>query len=185
MNLLFIRHAETDMAGTFCGHSDPPVNHRGHQQISNLLHQLQHVPIDIVHTSDLVRATTTAAILAHAHGTKIVTNTDLREIHFGMWEGLTWQRVQAADPTSAQRWIDCFPNLPAPDGESFAVFQQRVLTAVNTLHRQTDHRHGAIVTHAGVMRVVLEALCGFSQKEAWDLTSTYCSSFNFPYPVKP
>jgi broad specificity phosphatase PhoE len=36
-SLLFIRHAETDLAGRFCGHSDPPVNKRGHRQIKELL----------------------------------------------------------------------------------------------------------------------------------------------------
>ena len=52
--LLFIRHAETDMAGTFCGHSDPPVNERGHRADRNILK----VPssdesIDAIYTSDL------------------------------------------------------------------------------------------------------------------------------------
>jgi len=35
--ILFIRHAETDMAGTFCGHSNPPLNMRGRNQLSELL----------------------------------------------------------------------------------------------------------------------------------------------------
>ena len=31
--LLFIRHAETNLAGRFCGHADPPLNERGFAQI--------------------------------------------------------------------------------------------------------------------------------------------------------
>ena len=52
--LLFIRHAETDMAGTFCGHSDPSVNARGKQQILNLVAHLKPTKtIDEVYCSDL------------------------------------------------------------------------------------------------------------------------------------
>ena len=39
--LLFIRHAETDLAGRFCGHSNPPVNERGLHQIEELLETLR------------------------------------------------------------------------------------------------------------------------------------------------
>ena len=35
-DLLFIRHAETDMAGTFCGHLDPELNARGLLQLEEL-----------------------------------------------------------------------------------------------------------------------------------------------------
>ena len=34
--LLFIRHAETDFAGRFCGHSDPPVNERGRRLLEEV-----------------------------------------------------------------------------------------------------------------------------------------------------
>jgi len=35
--ILFIRHAETDSMGTFCGSSDPDVNGAGMEQIAGLL----------------------------------------------------------------------------------------------------------------------------------------------------
>ena len=33
---LFIRHAETEMAGRFCGHSDPELNAHGRMQLTAL-----------------------------------------------------------------------------------------------------------------------------------------------------
>ena len=44
--ILFIRHAETEMAGRFCGHSDPELNSRGRTQLTSLTHLLSCEPID-------------------------------------------------------------------------------------------------------------------------------------------
>ena len=43
--LLLIRHAETDMAGTFCGHSDPELNVRGRAQLADLISRLRMVQV--------------------------------------------------------------------------------------------------------------------------------------------
>ena len=44
-DLLLIRHAETDMAGTFCGQANPPVNAAGHHQIQTLIERLRVEPL--------------------------------------------------------------------------------------------------------------------------------------------
>ncbi len=54
--VFFIRHAETEMAGRFCGHSDPELNAQGRMQLTELAHLLSAEPIDEVYSSDLRRA---------------------------------------------------------------------------------------------------------------------------------
>jgi alpha-ribazole phosphatase len=179
--LLIIRHAETDMSGTFCGHADPPINKRGHTQIETLLKTLQNHSIDAVYTSDLERARTTAEALANASAAPLTIMPTLREINFGAWEGLTWNEIEARDKAYAQQWIQAHPNLPAPNGESFEAFHNRVLQAIQQLLTQTTDQDAALVTHAGVMRVILQTLCGVDQQQAWDLTKSYCSFFEYPY----
>jgi len=88
--LLFIRHAETEMAGRFCGHSDPPVNGRGHRQIEALLDVLRDESIDAIYTSDLERSLTTAKAIAERFQLSTIAVPGLREIYFGDWEGLSW-----------------------------------------------------------------------------------------------
>jgi broad specificity phosphatase PhoE len=175
--LLFIRHAETDMAGTFCGQSNPPVNARGHEQIHVLLKTLNAGSIDVVYTSDLQRAVTTADELAKAFACSSTVTSALREINFGEWEGLTWSEIETKDAAYANEWSNAYPNLPAPGGESFDAFQVRVLAEVQ--HLLTLDGYFAVVTHAGVMRVVLRALCGLDEKEAWERTKLYCGFFKY------
>lgn len=181
--VLFIRHAETDMAGTFCGHSNPPINARGRQQIQTLMNALDGEEIECIFTSDLERAAYTASVLAEAFGVPYIKKPDLREINFGIWEGRTWRQIQELDEAYARRWTETYPNLPAPGGESFADFQTRAIAEVTEILNSSDRRKVAVITHSGVMRVVLQAMCGLSESEAWELTKYYCSFFTCPREV--
>jgi len=178
--LLFIRHAETDLAGRFCGHSDPPINERGRFQIEHLLEVMEHESIDAVYSSDLVRSMTTATEIAGARGLSPVTRPGLREIDFGEWDGLSWDEIESRDRDYASKWSQAYPVLPAPGGELFEEFQTRVLTEVNDLLAVSSQRRAAVVTHGGVMRVVLRSLCGLDEQDAWDRTKAYCGFFHYP-----
>jgi alpha-ribazole phosphatase/probable phosphoglycerate mutase len=177
--LLFIRHAETGMAGRFCGHSDPPVNERGYRQIAELLKALEDERIDAVYSSDLQRAVTTADAIASAFQISSIIVPALREIAFGEWEGLTWQEIEARDAAYARRWSESYPQLPASGGESFADFQFRVMSQVHQLLNIEGDRTCAVVTHAGVMRLVLRTLYDLDEDEAWERTRSYCSYFHY------
>ena len=177
--LLIIRHAETDLAGRFCGHSNPPVNERGFGQIGKLLNVLKNESIDSVYVSDLARSLMTADAIGRAFGLLPIVLPDLREIDFGEWEGLNWEEIEARDRAYAQQWAEDYPNLPAPGGETFEAFRSRVLTQINLLLAVSARRCGAVVTHAGVMRVVLRSLCGLDEREAWERSKAYCGFFRY------
>ena len=182
-DLLFIRHAETDMAGTFCGHSDPPINATGHRQIHELVAAFSSQPIAEVYSSDRQRAITTARALADSLGVPCTQRDALREIDFGDWESLTWQQIETRDPSYAKRWIDAFPSLPAPNGERMDHFEARVLNEIAYLLRQSeshsDEKSIAVVTHAGVMRTILHRLCRLDGEEIWKRTKPYCCTFRY------
>jgi alpha-ribazole phosphatase/probable phosphoglycerate mutase len=174
----FIRHAETEMAGRFCGHSDPELNAQGRTQLASLADQLSAEPIDTVYSSDLRRASATAQAIASVREIPQVIRPALREIDFGQWEGLSWEQIEQMDPEYARTWIARYPHLPAPSGETFQAFEARVLREVNHL---LDGNRGpiAVVTHGGVLRVVLRHLCGCSDEEAWQQTQAYCSIVSY------
>jgi broad specificity phosphatase PhoE len=177
--LLFIRHAETDLAGRFCGHSDPQVNQRGRRQIEELVETIKTESVDAVYTSDLSRSLATADAIGKAFGLSPIKIPELREIDFGEWERLSWQEIASRDRNYATRWAEAYPDLPAPGGELFDVFQSRVLSVVKHLFAMTPQRCAAVVTHAGVMRVVLQSLCGLEEQEAWERTKAYCAFFRY------
>jgi alpha-ribazole phosphatase len=180
-DLLFIRHAETHMAGAFCGQSDPPVNAAGLRQIQILIETLRSESIAAVFTSDLQRSVTTARALAESFDLPCITRPALREIDFGKWEGLTWDEVEELDSAFAQQWLESFPDLTPPGGESIELFEARVMAEMDYLITLSESRSIIVVSHAGVMRVVLRNLCGFDEKTAWALTRPYCCTVRYAH----
>jgi broad specificity phosphatase PhoE len=130
--------------------------------------------ISSIYTSDLRRARTTATILADGLSVDCYVRSSLREISFGEWEGLRWEEIEQRDEAYANRWIAEYPHLPAPGGEKFCDFERRVLDEVGFLQERAKERTLAVVTHAGVLRVVLCALHGLCERDAWDETRSYC-----------
>ena len=170
---LFIRHAATDLAGTFCGSSNPPLNALGQSQVAQLLTHLTQ-PIHAVYTSDLLRAQQTAEPIALAHQAPIHLRPALRAIHFGDWEPLTWSDIETRNPTFAAKWVAEFPALPTPDGEPIQLFRTRILTELNHLRASaTPGQTIAIVTHAGPLRVLLEEFGHYAPQHAWERTRDY------------
>ena len=181
--ILFIRHAETDMARTFCGQSDPELNTCGHAQVAELIDKLHAEDIAMVYSSDLRRAHATGKAIAEAFGVDYRVRPALREINFGQWEGLTWKEIEQRDGAYARRWVAEYPLLTAPDGEGFNDFERRVLDEVQLLSSTVEGRRIAVVTHAGVIRTVLCTLAGLRDEDAWEQTKSYCSIVRHTPPI--
>lgn len=174
-HLLLIRHAETDLAGRFCGHSDPELNHRGRQQLAGVVEQVSKYDIQRIYTSDLRRARQTAESIASHFGIGVEVRPSLREIYFGLWEGLSWNEIEARDPVLARLWAEQYPNSTAPGGESWQQYERRVLAESAFLFRAATECPIAVVAHAGFMRVLLATVYGLPEEETWKLTKEYGS----------
>src|SRR3984885_5415392 len=158
---------------------------RGRAQLGELTDQLRAKNIGAVYTSDLRRAQATVDAIAEAVAGACYMRPTLREIDFGQWEGLTWKQIEQRDKIYARRWVAEYPRLSAPNGESFRDFEQRVLNEVKFLSMRAaiEGRRIAVVTHAGVLRLVLCVLHECSEDEAWEQTRSYCSIVHHPIPA--
>jgi alpha-ribazole phosphatase len=174
-HLLLIRHAETDMTGRFCGHSDPELNERGHQQLAGVLDRLSEYAIRRIYTSDLRRARQTAEAIASHFEIGFEVRPGLREIQFGQWEGLSWSEIEACDPVLAKIWAERYPNSTAPGGEPLQQFERRVRAESAFLFAAATECPIAVVAHAGFMRVLLTMFYGVPEEEALKLTKEYGS----------
>jgi broad specificity phosphatase PhoE len=172
---IFIRHAATDMAGTLCGHSDPELNELGRGQLAGLTNGLSGYPSERIYTSDLRRAQQTAEAIAHHFRAEICLRRGLREIDFGLWDGLSWREIELRYPAIARNWIEYYPHLTAPQGETFKAFQQRVLAEITSLIAESLGPNVVVVTHAGFIRVVLTLLCGWPEPDVLKRTQGYAA----------
>jgi broad specificity phosphatase PhoE len=167
--LTLIRHAATDLSGTFCGHIDPCLNHSGAAQVQELINCLLGRNFTAVYSSDLCRAKETAEPIARSGGVPLHLLRGLREIAFGEWEGLRWNELEGRFPCEAQAWIEGYPHCAAPGGEIFDAFQARVMRCIREI---LDASSGSIciVSHGGVIRLLLTQIFEMDEAEAWRLT---------------
>jgi alpha-ribazole phosphatase len=156
--LVLVRHAHTEMAGTFCGQLDPPLSAWGTAQLPDLQGKLSQYSFTHIFSSDLQRARQTAESIAAGRNLQVQSMSSLRELAFGSWEGLDWDQVMAQDAERAQRWLDLYPSLPAPGGEDFEDFLHRIQDAMNTIAVEVQSGCAAVVTHGGVIRTFLGGL---------------------------
>ncbi len=150
--LILVRHAHTEMAGKFCGQIDPALSAEGLAQLPALCEKLKGHSFSHIFSSDLARTRQTAGAIASRHSLPVQVMQSLREITFGSWEGLNWQQVVAQDPAYAQRWLDHYPSIPAPGGESLEDFQKRIRDAMDSIADQVCGGCAVVVTHGGVIR---------------------------------
>jgi len=171
--VILIRHAETAMAGRFCGHSDPDLNAAGLAQLPRIVRRLGLSRIDRMLCSDLQRARQTALAIARKFAISVELRPALREIHFGLWEGLRWSEIEARFPREAEAWLNEFPARAAPKGEPYADFLERIDSEfLSLLAGEVDERL-VVVTHRGVMRSAMTRFFGFSEQEAFARTALY------------
>jgi len=160
--LILIRHGETDwnVQGRFQGQIDVPLNALGQRQAALMAERLTRECVDAFYCSDLLRTRQTAAPAALMLGLEAAPEASLREQHFGVLEGMSFEEVQAQHPRLLAEWLRHDPDYALPEGESVRSFHARVVGAV----RQLAARHGghrlAAVTHGGVLDMLYRTAHG-------------------------
>lgn len=168
--ILLVRHAETAMAGRFCGQSDPELSAVGLAQLPAIVQKVG-PRINRILSSDLRRTRQTANAIAQLIGVAVELRPALREIHFGLWEGLAWSEIEAQFPQQAQAWLEESPPRTAPEGERYEDFLERVDSEFLSLLAGTADEKLVVVTHRGVMLSALTRFFGFSEQDAFDRTA--------------
>jgi broad specificity phosphatase PhoE len=161
--LYIARHGETDwnVAGRWQGHTDVPLNENGRAQALAIAATLRDRSFAGVVASDLARAHETARIVAAELGLAVAyTDPDLRERHFGPFEGLTRDECAAYHPDAWRAWI--LDRVAPGGGESQEEVSLRVHAAVGraALHVATPEVPALLVSHGGAMRALLAAALG-------------------------
>ena len=162
--IVLIRHGETDGQSSvrFHGSSDVALSAEGADQMRTIAGQLGDEPIDLVVASPLRRAWRSAWIAGR--GAPVRLEADFREVHFGRWEGLTKEEIEAADPVLYEDWQNGADGFEYPGGEPRAEFRERVEKGLERL-LAAPVRSALVVAHKGVIRTIVQTLTGEAPAE--------------------
>jgi glucosyl-3-phosphoglycerate phosphatase len=152
--LVLWRHGRTQWneEGRFQGHTNIPLDASGvaeAQRAARLLASLR--PVVIV-SSDLSRASATAAELANVTGLQVMLDGRLRERYGGEWEGLTGPEIAARYPETYAAWRSGADVQPE-GGEANSEVADRVVAVLDkVLGDLPDDGILVAVSHGGAIR---------------------------------
>ena len=153
MTLYLVRHGKSQYNAVkrYTGSTDVPLSEEGVKQARETALLLKDIWFDVIVSSPLVRAKTTAETIAEYHpGVPIVFNENLRERFFGDLEGKEYTDRSYIDFICLPENVDKAPD----NGEPIAEFDRRVKKALGEIHAEYHDKTVLVVAHGMVSRMI-------------------------------
>jgi len=162
-----LRHGEVEGGDVFCGSTDDVLTDEGWQQMQDALEGKS--GWDVILSSPLQRCCEFAESLAKEEDLNLHINEQFQEIHFGDWEACSPDDILQTDVQNLQAWWQSPTRETPPRGENFQDFRSRVLKAFNQLTKKYQDEQVLLITHAGVIRVILMDVLGMQDENLFRL----------------
>jgi alpha-ribazole phosphatase len=159
----WVRHGPTHEK-TFVGWRDVPADLSDTAQIERLH---RHLPLDaMMISSDLIRCVATADVLGIPSRQRLPHHADLRELHFGVWDGMHFTEVSKRDPELSRAYWEKPGDVVAPGGESWNQASARVSRVVDAMNAAHPAAHIIAVAHFGVILTQVQRALGVTPYQA-------------------
>jgi alpha-ribazole phosphatase len=161
VKIFLIRHGQTlwNQEGRYQGDKDIDLTEEGIMQAKLTAEYLSNVDFSNIYSSPLKRAVDTANIINETNkgkNLKIIIRDDLKEMHFGKWEGMKFEQLGKVYYKEFQQWLSDPYNYCPPGGESFKKVKERSIKEINNIVKENEKGSNvAVVTHGGVILSIL------------------------------
>ena len=175
--LYLIRHGQSagNAEGRFGGHGPTPLSDLGVQQAERTANVLAKEGIDVIYSSDLIRAIQTAEPLAKLLDIPVNTSKAFRERNVGVLQGLTFDESRESYPQDYYALINRNINHVITDGESYRQLLKRITGELRTILRTHQYERIAIFSHTGAICYLTLFLLGAIHRNTkttpWIITS--------------
>jgi probable phosphoglycerate mutase len=159
VNLYLIRHGRPN---TRLCNADVELSREGRIQSELLRDRIKNYEIDALYSSNLIRAKQTAEIINEALKLPQEVRKELNEISFGVLEGKSDEYFQEQYHHYKEEQMMLMEDIPFPGGENGTAVYERAMPVIQEIV-QSGKKEIAVVTHGGVIRVLLAALFGKCQ----------------------
>lgn len=166
--IYLIRHAEAEGNLYRIAHGQEEgliTDYRGPRQMQALARRFRDIPVDAVYASDLIRTQTTAQAVYIPKGLPLHLEPAFREVHMGVWEGLTWRQIETRWPLQMMEFNHQLDRWQVEGCETAQTVLNRYLPALRRVAREHDGQTVAVFSHGAAMRIVLGTLQGLPLAE--------------------
>jgi len=160
VKLVLWRHGQTtyNAERRFQGQRDVPLNDLGLQQAAVAAAYLAALRPDAIYSSDLIRASVTAEVLARLTGLSVQLDKDLRERSGGSWEGLVEAEI-------IERFPEAYAARAPEDGELVPAVADRASAALQRIADSlADGSLAVVVGHGASLGLAMSRLLGIPEE---------------------
>lgn len=156
----------------YIGWHDLPLSDSGWQQAADWAKYFSGTGLDEIRCSDLIRCRETAKLIGTRCSLEPRVLPELRELCLGAWEGQSFETVKRLHPQAFKERGDQIADHRPSGGESFRDLQNRTWPVFEAAMGRLRHQT-LIVTHAGVIRVLLCRLLGMPVGNLFSIGQSY------------
>lgn len=171
--IYLLRHCEPLLpkeVGFCLGRKDIPLSDGGRKQAHYLKNFFSTLEIDNIYSSPLCRARETAEIIANSR--EVISRDGFSELNTGKWDGLSFDEIKEKFPAEYEERGKNLEYYVIEGGESFAQCRERaILEVLKSLNESKGHI--LIVTHVGVIRMLISYVSGIATKESFQIKTKY------------
>ncbi len=165
--LILVRHGETakNVGNSLHGANDPEtLNQIGQKQINETANKLKEYSPFKIYTSKERRAIQSAEILSTQLNVPVETLDGMQERNWGVFTGQPWSEVKSVlDPMTLEERYTYVPQ----DGESWKVFETRLVDAIKKITRENPDKTIVVLTHGGAIRALMPFLLDIPKEESF------------------
>lgn len=177
--VILVRHGTTawNLGHRFQGHQDVPLSELGRLQAGRIASRLRNERFTSAYASDLMRTRETAEAVMARRGIQLQLTPELREMSFGVWEGLTSKQIAQTFPLEWEAWVEDPVHVCPPAGESLerlaeraaAFFESALKFETNDAASDRRRRRPTMlfVCHGGTLRALLTHLLDLPLDRYW------------------
>lgn len=175
--LYLIRHGQSagNAEGRFGGHGPTPLSDLGKEQAEKTAKVLAKEGINVIYSSDLLRAVQTAEPLSKLLDLPIHASEAFRERHVGVLEGLTFDESKQAFPKDYYALVNRKVHHVITEGESYRQLLRRITNKLNEIVRAHQGERIAVYSHTGAICFLTLNLLGAidrgTKQTPWIVTS--------------
>jgi broad specificity phosphatase PhoE len=136
-----------------------PLAEEGQQHVDKIARQLDQLPIAAVYSCEAQADHESARRAGRTLGAKVRTHEDLRELDYGLWQGLTEEEVARRHPKLYRQWKEAPQTFRPPQGETLAEADSRLRWALREIARKHKNKRVLLVLRPvmlGLLRCIAE-----------------------------
>lgn len=171
IKFLIVRHGESlgNLNNIYLGHTDWDLSERGYHQAEMTAEFLKNEKIDVIYSSDLIRAYNTVLPMARQRGMEIIKDRNLREIYAGLWEGKKYDELSSVYEKEYDVWKKNIGNARCTGGESVMELQDRIINELTKIAEENEGKTVLIGTHATPIRALAAAANNVSKDFMYEI----------------